>query len=394
MSSFNNNNNNNNGHSHNRYIIPATSPSAAKPHRSNDDKSGPIPIGNMGYRHFAALAAHDTGRKATYPSRKVEYSGHKATIPTHRATAPVACVSPPVASSNIPSARASDGSGNSVPAERTSGYIRHGWIVLLPRADKLRKAASHGPSSARVVCVDPKEIQQFRAGIKAGNNSPLVSGNFPPLVPSHFLKTQDDARKNTGLSFSSIAAKGVKPGAKLLPRSPSSSLPSWSETWTKASDWFLVPEGQEDLLRRGLGSGFRAQFSAALWEGICEANEMASRDGASGDFWLELMGQWLKEQAIVQELVRSGKLKCSVNPPEFIELIDADGNVDKMYRLPNRKDIPVTSPKKHSLAPPSPPKLHPSSSSEFPSWIDKGKGKAREIYISHSERNKLKQKLD
>jgi hypothetical protein len=217
----------------------------------------------MGYRHFTALATHDAGHKATYPGRKVEYSGRKA--PIRRATAPVARVSPPVALSNIPSVGALDGSGNSAPAERTSGYIRRGRIVPLPKADKLKKAASHGPSSARVVRTDPKEVQEFRASLKAGRNSPLVSGNFPPLIPSHFLKTQDDTRKNAGPSFSSIAAKGVKPGAKISPRSPSSSLPSWSETWTKAEDWFLVPEGQEDLLRRGLGSGFRVQFSGALW---------------------------------------------------------------------------------------------------------------------------------
>jgi hypothetical protein len=121
---------------------------------------------------------------------------------------------------------------------------------------------------------------------------------------------------------------------------------------------------------------------------------MASRDGASGDFWLGLMKRWLEEQAIIQELVKNGDLKCSVNLPEFIEFIDALGNVDKMYRLPNRKNIPVTSTKKCSPAPPSPPKLSPSSSSEFTSRKDKGKGKAREIYISQSERNKLKQKLD
>jgi hypothetical protein len=93
---------------------------------------------------------------------------------------------------------------------------------------------------------------------------------------------------------------------------------------------------------------------------------MASRDGASGDFRLGLMKCWLKEQAILQELVRIGDLKCSVNPLEFIELIDAYGNVDKMYQLPNRKKAPVTPPKKRSPAPPSPPKLYPSSSSEFP----------------------------
>jgi hypothetical protein len=110
--SNNNNNNNNNGRSHNRYIVPAASPSAAKPN--------PIPIG--GYQHFAAPATHNSGRKA----------------PIHRATAPVARVSPPVAPSNIPSAGASDSSYNSAPAERTSGYICRGWIVPLPKADKLR----------------------------------------------------------------------------------------------------------------------------------------------------------------------------------------------------------------------------------------------------------------
>jgi hypothetical protein len=339
----------------------------------------------MGYRHFAALATHDTGHKATYPSRKVKYSGQKD--PIRCATAPVARVSPPVAPSNIPSTGASDGSGNSAPAECTSGYIRCGRIVLLPKVDKLKKAASHGPSSACVVRADPKEVQDFRASLKAGRNSPLVSGNFPPLVPSHFLKTQDDAQKNAGPSFSLIAAKGVKPGAKISLRSRSSLLPSWSETWTKNEDWVLVLLGQEDLLRRGLGCGFHAQFSGALWGGICEVDEMASRDGTSGDFLLGLVERWLKEQALVQKLV-----DCSVNPPEFIELIDASGNVDKMYRLSNRKNAPVTSPKKRSPAPPSPPKLNPLSSSKFPTWKDKGK--AREIYISHSERNKLKQKLE
>jgi hypothetical protein len=281
-----------------------------------------------------------------------------------------------------------------VPAERTSGYICHGWIIPLPKADKLRKPPSHGPSCTHVVRADPAEVQRFRAGLKAGNNSPLVTGNFPPLVPSHFLKTQDDAWKNAGPSFSSITAKGVKPGAKILPRSPTSSLPSWGETWTKAEDWVPVPPGQEDLLQRGLGSGFRAQFSGALWEGICEVDEMASGDGASGDFQLGLMKHWLEEQAILRELVKNVDLKCSVNPPEFIEFIDALGNVDKMFRLANRKAKPVTPPRKRSPAPLSPPKLYPSSSSEFPTRKDKGKGKAREIYISETERNKLKQKLD
>jgi hypothetical protein len=360
-SNNNNNNNNNNGRSHNRYVIPVAGPSAATK----------IPIG--GYRRPAAVAAKHSGRKA----------------PIRRATAPVAGVPSPVASSNIPSTGASNGSYNSAPAERTSGYIRRGRIVPIPKADKLRKAPSHGPSCARVVRADPAEVQTFRAGLKAGRNSPLVSGNFLPLVPSHFLKTQEDARKNAGPSFSSIAAKGVKPGAKITLRSPSSSLPSWSETWTKNEDWVLVPPGQEDLLQRGLGSGFRVQFAGDLWEGICEVDEMAPRNGASGDFRLGLVERWLKEQALIRELV-----ECSVYPPEYIELIGASGQVDKMYRLASRKQKPATPPKKRSPAPPSPPKLVPLSSSEFPTRKDKGKGKARDIYISESERKKLQLKLD
>jgi hypothetical protein len=171
-SNNNNNNNNNNGHANNRYVIPVAGPSAA---------TSKIPIG--GYRRPVAVAAKHSGRKA----------------PIRCATALVARIPSPVASSNIPSAGASNSSYNSAPAERTTGYIRRGWIVPIPKADKLRKAPLHGPSCARVVRADPAEVQTFRAGLKASRNSPLVSSNFPPLVPSHFLKTQDDVRKNADL---------------------------------------------------------------------------------------------------------------------------------------------------------------------------------------------------
>jgi hypothetical protein len=137
-SSSSSNNNNNNGRSHNRYVVPVVGPSAA-------GSKIPIPIG--GYRPSAAIAARNSGRKA----------------PIRRATAPVARVPPPVASSNIPSAGASNGSCNSAPAERTSGYIRRGRIVPIPKADKLRKAPSHGPSCARVVRMDPAEVQTIQS---------------------------------------------------------------------------------------------------------------------------------------------------------------------------------------------------------------------------------------
>ena len=93
----------------------------------------------------------------------------------------------------------------------------------------------------------------------AGFESALKVGEFPPLVPNYLLKTPQDLRNNTGpSSFISKAAKGVKPGAKILPRLKTSPLPSWCETWTKAEDWLPVLKGQEDILRRGLGAGFCA----------------------------------------------------------------------------------------------------------------------------------------
>jgi hypothetical protein len=114
---------------------------------------------------------------------------------------------------------------------------------------------------------------------------------------------------------------------------------------------------------------------------------MAPRNGASGDFRLGLVERWLKEQALIRELV-----DCSVYLPEYIELIGASGQVDKMYRLASRKSKPATPPKKHSPAPPSPPKLYPSSSSKFPTRKDKGKGKARDVYISQSEKEQAEVK--
>ena len=95
----------------------------------------------------------------------------------------------------------------------------------------------------------------------AGFKSALKAGGFPPLVPNYLLKNPQDLRNNAGpSSFASKAAKGVTPGAKILPRLKTSPLPSWCETWTKAEDWLPVPKGQEDILRQGLGAGFHAHY--------------------------------------------------------------------------------------------------------------------------------------
>ena len=125
------------------------------------------------------------------------------------------------------------------------------------------------------------------ANQSAGFTSALKAGGFPPLVPNYLLRTPQDLRNNAGpSSFASKAAKGVQPGAKISPRLKTSSLPSWNETWTKAEDWVPVPKGQEDVLRRSLGSGFRAHYGYPF-QVIVDVDEMASSHGASGSLRME-----------------------------------------------------------------------------------------------------------
>ena len=129
--------------------------------------------------------------------------------------------------------------------------------------------------------------QEVIAQQSAGFTSALKAGVFPPLVPNYLLKTPQDLRNNAGSSsFAYKAAKGVKPGTKILPRLKTSPLPSWNETWTKAEDWVPVPKGQEDILRQGLGAGFRTHYGYPL-KVVVDVDEMASSHGTFRSSWME-----------------------------------------------------------------------------------------------------------
>ena len=202
----------------------------------------------------------------------------------------------------------------------------------------------------------------------AGFKSALKAGGFPLLVPNYLLKTPQDLRNNAGLSsFASKAAKGVKPGAKISPRLKTSPLPSWRETWMKAEDWLPVLKGQEDVLRRGLGAGFRAHYGYPL-EVVVDVDEMASSHGAFRSSQMEQVNTWL---ASLNE--------ASIPLPDTIEFVNSFGRVDKMVHIPPKKQIEkqTTKPAKTSLPLPTKysknfwqsPNLSPTkrqSSSEFP----------------------------
>ena len=153
------------------------------------------------------------------------------------------------------SSGANNGSKSGGSSPRHTSHIRRGTVTPLPTADKMRRYSSMNIPARKEVIANQSAV--FTSALKAGG--------FPPLVPNYLLRTPQDLRNNAGpSSFASKAAKGVTPGAKISPRLKTSPLPSWNETWTKAEDWLPVPKGQEDVLRRSLGPGFRVQYGYPL----------------------------------------------------------------------------------------------------------------------------------
>ena len=128
-----------------------------------------------------------------------------------------------------PASKLSPQAKSFVPSKRAIA-LKRAITTLLP------KAATSGPSNWR--------------------------DQFPPLVPREFLRSTEDKKMNSGLSpsFSHVTAKGVKMGSKQTFRSKTSSLPSWSETWTMPEDWFSVPANEKNVSPVRNLSAFRATY--------------------------------------------------------------------------------------------------------------------------------------
>ena len=153
---------------------------------------------------------------------------------------------------------------------------------------------------ARYNCYFPKlcqlaELAKFHKGKGCESTYKGTHKNlFPALVPELLLTSNEDQKKNTGPSYSNIAANGVAPGAKISPRLGTSSTPSWNETWTKAEDWIPVPPCQEDIFWRSLGDSFRAQYKVSKNAAMVDGNSgMAYGTNTLSDTWLQFVNSWL-----------------------------------------------------------------------------------------------------
>jgi hypothetical protein len=363
MSPSNNNNNSNNksGAFCNRYIVPSAGPSTGNKRHLSDDKV-----------RLAALAARvQTAHIATRQGKIGHQAGYIPRALRRSATMPARISTPAASGSKSSSNRASNGSMRVQP--RTTDHIRRGPVIQLPKADKPGKAPTGGIAHKNFV---REQSTKFREAV--------TKDSFPPLVLSYLLKDNQDCKNNAGpSSFLNIAAKGCKPGAKYMPRSPPSLSYSWNEKWTEAKDWLPVSKKQEDIFRWRLGAGFCAQYGTSQ-EVHGEVDEMAPGDGAFGTTRMgveERVNSWL-----------AGLCKNSIPPPDSIEFINTYGKVEKMYQLPKKSKSPPRVFKKSSPTPPSPPKFLRTSSSEFPSRKPKKdiKGKNREL-TSVEKDNILKQ---
>ena len=118
---------------------------------------------------------------------------------------------------------------------------------------------------------------------------------------------------------------------------------------------------------------------------------MASSHGTFGSMWTERVNKWL-----------TSLNEASIPPPDTIEFVNSFGRVDKMVRIPPKKQVEkqAIKPAKTSLPLPTKysknfwqsPKLSPikrQSSSEFPIQDRKGKGKVKSLSDEDKEIKEL-----
>jgi hypothetical protein len=134
---------------------------------------------------------------------------------------------------------------------------------------------------------DPLQVKDYRNSLKKGKTA--------SFVPEHFLLTQEDKKKNSGPSYATIATKGVKPGAKIMPRSLKSLLPSWNETWTKIEDWLPLPHVESHVLKKELHGGWHASYMPESYgqaaDGVVCMGEI---NGIPGALQVQRVNSWLK----------------------------------------------------------------------------------------------------
>jgi hypothetical protein len=216
----------------------------------------------------------------------------------------------------------------------------------------------YGPHTINLA--DPLQVKDYRNILKKGKTS--------SFVPEHFLLREQEKINNSSPSYASIVAKGVKPGAKITPRSLKDLLPSWNETWTKIKDWLPLLCVELHILQKELCGGWCASYMpesyGPLADGVVHMGEI---DGIPGALWVQQVNSWLKSLE-----------QNSVELPDAIEFLDCYGQLCQAYWLPcNQIKEPKQQAPKTKIFPAA--KWHLSSSDKilYKKQNNKGKAKAK-----------------
>ena len=126
-------------------------------------------------------------------------------------------------------------------------------------------------------------------------------------------------------------------------------------------------EGSVGHITAGTWGGFCAHYGYPL-EVVVDVDEMASTHGALRSSQMERVNTWL---ASLNE--------ASIPLPDTIEFVNSFGRVDRMVRIPPKKQIEKQASKPAKTSLPLPTKYNQQSSSEFPIRDRKGKGKAKSL---------------
>src|SRR5258705_797918 len=161
-----------------------------------------------------------------------------------------------------------------------------------------------------------------------------------PAIPACHIISSSDRKMAQGLSFASVAKKGVPKGAQLnLPSRFAKAKSSWHGIQMLLEDWLFVEDEEKKFLNKELGGLFAPQFA---FEPETSGSGRLVYKQAVRDIphvqRLNQVNQWLDDQ-------RTWNMPL----PEVIELFNSRGEVVQMFKQPKKYEDKVVVDKKDKV---------------------------------------------